>query len=132
MFKLDKLYRSANLQEVAMWALKGCVITLVMVQFFSTVAYAGGRSPDTTIKSIIVNTAGMGVIVNTPATSGNHPCPAGNRNWWFLKLTHPNYDALASGFITAKAANLTVNIAGNGNCHDNGRSEEISWAYVAM
>ncbi|MCW8091865.1 hypothetical protein [Alteromonas sp. ASW11-130] len=98
------------------------VIGLIILAF-SAYSYAG-RSAPTKITKLIVKADYIEIWTDSTGSS----CSSSDK--WHLVNSHPNYDALYSGFLASKASEKRVDIVGTEKCY--GSYEEVSWAYVLM
>ena len=96
------------------------IVSLLMSTLVSISAYAG-RTGLTEINSIVIKTTHIEIY-----TASNGNCNEVSGSWDLLR-SHPNYEALVSGFLATKAAGKKVDIVGKGNCVSH---NEIDWAYV--
>ena len=83
-----------------------------------------GRSAPTGIKNIVVKAEYVEIWTD------NEGGDCTTSNGWHLMNSHPNFEAIYSGFLASKASDKKVDIVGTGNC--NGNHEIISWSYVVI
>jgi hypothetical protein len=94
---------------------------LISISMFYAISAYAGRTGLTEINSIVIKTTHIEIY-----TASNGNCSEVSDSWDLLP-SHPNYDALVSGFLATKASGKKVDIVGRGNCVSH---NEIDWAYV--
>lgn len=94
---------------------------LILILSLLTTTANAGRSGETSIKNIVVKETHVEIYTTTGGACDKE------LNRWHLLNSHPNYEALVSGFFATKAAEKKVDIVGKGNCTG---FDEIIWSYV--